>query len=269
MRREREVGLPDHGRVTSCRRYGSRPRRPGQAPLSSRCPHRREVRFQGGKDSGLARRRYMLLGALDTALKTATGKAAHPALAVGRRARARREGVVQRREWSGIPRARRALPSFRAVLLAALLAPIPPPLLAQSDPATADAGTARVIVKFKADSSLVSAKALSPAAATAARAAGARRAAGAAHESGCDHLGSRAGGVRQRRDVGRAGASSLPSRAASNTPCPTSAARSSPPRTIPSTPPAYPATVLKRASGTCARPRVTSGRRWTSRRHGR
>jgi serine protease len=113
----------------------------------------------------------MLLGALDTALKTATGKAAHPALAVGRCARARREGVVQRRGWSGIPRARRALPSFRAVLLAALLAPIPPPLLAQSDPATADAGAARVIVKFKADSSLASARALSPAAAMAARAA--------------------------------------------------------------------------------------------------
>ena len=58
----------------------------------------------------------------------------------------------------------------RAVLLvAALLAPIPAQLLAQSDPATADAETARVIVKFKADSSLVSAKALAPAAATAAR----------------------------------------------------------------------------------------------------
>jgi serine protease len=56
-------------------------------------------------------------------------------------------------------------------LLAALLAPIPAPLSAQSDPATADAGAARVIVKFKADSSLVSAKALSPAAATGARAA--------------------------------------------------------------------------------------------------
>jgi serine protease len=78
---------------------------------------------------------------------------------------------VQRRGWSGIPRAERALLCFKAVLLAALLAPIPAPLLAQSDPATGDAEAARVIVKFKADSSLVSAKALSPAAATAARAA--------------------------------------------------------------------------------------------------
>ena len=112
----------------------------------------------------------MLLGALDTALKTATGKAAHPALAVGRRARARREGVVQRREWSGIPRARRALPSFRAVLLAALLATVSAQLFAESAPATADAGTARVIVKFKADSSLVRAKARSLTGATAARA---------------------------------------------------------------------------------------------------
>ena len=65
---------------------------------------------------------------------------------------------MQRRGWSGIPRARRALPCFRSVLLAALLAPIPALLFAQGVTATADAGAARVIVKFRADSSLVSAR---------------------------------------------------------------------------------------------------------------
>ena len=38
--------------------------------------------------------------------------------------------------------------SRAALLVAALLSPIPAQLLAQSDPATADAETARVIVKF-------------------------------------------------------------------------------------------------------------------------
>ncbi len=53
---------------------------------------------------------------------------------------------------------------------AVLLAAISAQLWAQSSPATADAGTGRVIVKFKADSSLVSARTVSPAGATAARA---------------------------------------------------------------------------------------------------
>jgi serine protease len=56
------------------------------------------------------------------------------------------------------------------LLFAALLAPASAPLWAGSAPATADAGTARVIVKFRAGSSLVSARALSPTGATAARA---------------------------------------------------------------------------------------------------
>jgi serine protease len=56
------------------------------------------------------------------------------------------------------------------LLFAALLATASAPLFAESAPATADAGTARVIVKFKADSSLVSARSLPPDVATAARA---------------------------------------------------------------------------------------------------
>ncbi len=56
------------------------------------------------------------------------------------------------------------------LLLAVLLAPVSAPLLAQDAAATADAGMARVIVKFKAGSSPVGARALSPAVAAAARA---------------------------------------------------------------------------------------------------
>ena len=56
------------------------------------------------------------------------------------------------------------------LVLAALLAPVPPQLWAQDAAATTDAGTARVIVRFRADSSLVSAGFLSLDVATAARA---------------------------------------------------------------------------------------------------
>ena len=56
------------------------------------------------------------------------------------------------------------------LVLAALLAPVPPQLWAQDAAATTDAGTARVIVRLRADSSLVSARFLSPDVATAARA---------------------------------------------------------------------------------------------------
>jgi serine protease len=58
--------------------------------------------------------------------------------------------------------------SQAALLFAALLAPASAQVWAQSGPSTAD--TARVIVRFKSDSQLGSARALSPAAATAARA---------------------------------------------------------------------------------------------------
>src|SRR5262245_8367614 len=58
----------------------------------------------------------------------------------------------------------------RTTLRLARIATISAQLCAQSSTAIADAGTARVIVKFKADSSLVRTKALSPTGATAARA---------------------------------------------------------------------------------------------------
>lgn len=56
------------------------------------------------------------------------------------------------------------------LVLAALLAPVPPQLWAQDAAATTDARTARVIVRFRAGSSLVSARSLPPDVATAARA---------------------------------------------------------------------------------------------------
>jgi serine protease len=59
---------------------------------------------------------------------------------------------------------------FRATVRLARITAISAQLCAHSSTATADAGTARVIVKFKADSSLVSAKTFPPAGATAARA---------------------------------------------------------------------------------------------------
>jgi serine protease len=58
---------------------------------------------------------------------------------------------------------RHAMHRRATLLFAALLAPTSAPLWAQSASATADAGQARVIVKFKAGSSLVKAQALPPA----------------------------------------------------------------------------------------------------------
>ena len=61
--------------------------------------------------------------------------------------------------------------SRATLLIAALLAPMPAQLATHGDPATAEDGPARVIVKFKADALSLGATALSPAGATAARAA--------------------------------------------------------------------------------------------------